>query len=489
MEFLALQAGLSALIRPELALQNDLSAVLREGRVLQGEVLQTLGGGSIVIGIGGHRVPAQAQVQMEPGQRFMFQVEMEGGALVLRILAGAQGGDLALLRALRAVVGHDLPLGALLAELRQTLAGTGSKTPPEGALGRLLGELGQHVFEPGESGAVLREQLQTSGLVFESRLREASLLRLAAPELARLAETLSSNLLAGLARGAGDGGPVEPGVLGRELRASLLAVLGPAASPASVQSLSGRELEALLHEALGRVLQGPGGRGLEGATAALAQLDLPGQGSGARHILLAALLGWDPAAVLGSGAADPAQNSPTTLVQDLKALLLQALAEAPEGPERQALTKTLAGLEAEQLLNLARRESREPMHWSLPVPDGEGWTTAHLFVRRDSEGHNRGEDVQETHRLTVSVDFSHTGPVRADLSLRPGALTMRIIVARQHVFERAQAALGELEEALGGSDRRVHLAVALDTSEASAAGSDLHDIRFLRDHHLMDLRG
>ena len=489
MELLALQSGLSALIRPELALQNDLSAVLREGRVLQGEVLQTMGGGSIVIGIGTHRVPAQAQVNLELGQRFLFQVELEGGTTVLRILAGSQGGELALLQALRSVVGQDLPLGALLGELRQSLLASGPAIQPGSVLDGLLAQLSQHVFEPGESGAALRDQLRTGGLMFESRLREASLRSLERPELGRLVKALGSSFLTELARGAGAGGPVDPKALGSELRAAILTLLGPGADPDTLRPLNGRQLEALLSEALARALRGSGAHGLEGAVAALAGLDLPSTGAAARQILLAALLGWDPSAVLGGAGPTAARTGLKALVGDLKAHLLRALAEVPEGPERQAVAKALAGIEAEQLLNLARRETGEPMHWSLPVPDGEGWTTAHLFVRRDSEGQERGEDAQESHRLTISVDFSHTGPVRADLVLRAGVLTMRILVAEQAVFERAQAALGDLEQALASGGRRVQLALALGTLESLAVDSGLHDIRFLREHHMMDLRG
>jgi len=87
------------------------------------------------------------------------------------------------------------------------------------------------------------------------------------------------------------------------------------------------------------------------------------------------------------------------------------------------------------------------------------------------------------------VEFSHTGPVRADLFLRADVLTMRIVVSRPEVLERARAALGELEAALEGGGRRVHLAVALASPDSLSVERDLNDIRFLREHHLMDLRG
>lgn len=487
MELFALQSVAPGLIRPEMAMQNDLSAVLREGRVLQGEVLQTLDGGSLMIGIGRHRVPARAHVKLEPGQRFLFQVESEAGAIVLRVLGGSGGGDSALLRALRSVVAQDLPLGALLGELQAALVASGPKAEGEGALARLLGQLGQHVFRPGSSGAALADLLQSGGLMFESRLREASLRALPQVELGRVAQTLRGNLLNTIGKAAGLGGPVDPQQLGAELRTALLAILGSDAGPELAHTLSGRELESRLSEALARILSQPA---LDAALTALARVNLPNTGPGVRYVLLAALMGWDPAAALSGSGAAAGRASLGELARDLKARLLRAFAETPGGPEREAIGRALAGLEAEQLLNLARRESREPMHWSLPVPDGAGWTTAHLFVRRDSDGARGAESgSDEGRRLTIAVEFQHTGPVRADLFIRPDALTMRILVSTEEVRDRAQAALGLLEQALAGKSRRLHLAVGLAAPEDLSVDAELQDIRFLREHHMMDLRG
>ncbi|HVS19689.1 MAG TPA: hypothetical protein VMT18_13880, partial [Planctomycetota bacterium] len=125
MDPVSLQASGHAALRPTIALTGDVSAVLREGRVLSGEVLQSFGGGSLLIGIGPHRVPAESQVELRPGERFLFQVEGQGAETTLRVLGEAGGGEPELLRALRAVLGQDQPLGRLIDELAARLSELG----------------------------------------------------------------------------------------------------------------------------------------------------------------------------------------------------------------------------------------------------------------------------------------------------------------------------------------------------------------------------
>jgi hypothetical protein len=125
----AVQSSAPGLIRPTIALQSDLSAVLREGRVLGGEVLQTLDGETLLIGVGRHRVPARTKVRMQEGHRFLFQVQLEHGEVVLRVLGDAGEQDSALLQALRRVVGQDAPVGELLQRLAAARRGPATGGP------------------------------------------------------------------------------------------------------------------------------------------------------------------------------------------------------------------------------------------------------------------------------------------------------------------------------------------------------------------------
>src|SRR5262245_49166835 len=116
MESVGISSAAGVAVRPAIALSSDLAAVLREGRVLAGEVLQTLDGGTLVLGIGGQRVPAESKVELPAGERFLFQVEEHDGELQLRIV-GRPLEEPVLLRALRASIGDELPMAKLLESL------------------------------------------------------------------------------------------------------------------------------------------------------------------------------------------------------------------------------------------------------------------------------------------------------------------------------------------------------------------------------------
>ena len=351
----------------------ELSALLRDGRVLAGEVLQTMTGG-VLLGIGRQRVPAQTNLQLEPGHHFLFQVEHAAEGILLRILGQGGGEESDLLRLLRQVIGEDRPIGELLAEIaarvRSSLAKPGGDP---GALRALLDALDGHVFRPGgpgahgADGAALRDLLGRAGLRYEALL------------------------LAAAARGAAP---------------------------------------ALL----------------------------------------------------------------TALARDLKGELLRHWLDLPEGALRDAVGRALAGLEAEQLLNLVRRQTGEPQVFGFPLPDGEGWTTAKLLVhpRRDREGgEGQDEDGADSgvHRLVLGVSFSRTGPVRADLVLTDRTLSARLTVTDAAVAERVRRDLRPLAESVSDGRRRVRLSVGLGTREDVEVGARPLDLQVFRDHPLMDVHG
>lgn len=348
--------------------QVELSTLLRDGRVLAGEVLQSMNGG-VLIGIGRHRVPAQTNLQLEPGHQFLFQVEHAGDNVVLRILGQGGGEESDLMRLLRQVIGEDRPIGTLLSELASRVRAELAKPngPDASGLRSLLDALGGHVFRPGEDGVALRELLARSGLRYEALL------------------------------------------LGASVR--------------------------------GGVAQ-----------------------------LLSALSG------------------------DLKAELLRSWTELPEGPLRDAVGRTLAGLEAEQLLNLVRRQTGEPLVFGFPLPDGEGWTTAKLLVhpRQEREGDEgsapEGSD-RGVHRLVLGVSFSRTGPVRADLVLTDRSLSARVQLTDPDLVQRVRRDLRPLAQSLGDGKRRVRLSVGLGRWEEVEVGTRPLDLQVFRDHPLMDVQG
>ena len=492
MDPLSLQAPNLGLVRPAIALQSDLSAVLREGRVLAGEVLQTFGGGAFLIGIGRHRVPAQGRVALEDGQRFLFVVEGEGAQLALRIVPETAHEEPQLLRALRGVLGADQPLGKLVEALLQALHAGGS----EQQLGERLAAL---LARSGSSAERMAAALSAGGpLVFEARLALAAALSLPAAEAAALGGELERWLAAGLLTttdGASLGARED---LVSKIRAALAELLGGSPQRAGRERAfsawlaaaegssrrSAHDLASLLEVAIGRSASGAD-RAL--LLANLRALNLPQLGRGLELLLLRSLLG---VGIIGQGTgAQRARRLAAGMQSELKAQLLEVAARSGPGLAREALAHTLDGLEAEQLLNVARQRAGEPLHWSLPVHEGGRWTTAHLYVQRssrDAEG-SASADPRSAWRLSLSVDLSGTGPVRADLSVCSDAVDVWLRASRQEVLEAFAAGIAELETRLASGGRRVavHLAPALPASQL--AEDSAADVRFLREHPLMDL--
>ena len=498
MEPLAIQA--SASLRPIPDPSSELSAVLREGRVLAGEVLQTLDGGTLLIGIGSHRVPAESHVEMQPGQRFLFRVEA-GDPLVLRVLASPPAvEEPALVRALRGALASVRPIGHLLAELAGALAAE----PAQGALGApaaagLRAALQAHLFRPALGGEGLRELLETSGLFHEGRLaRLAPHPEVASPGLApALREALLADLSAAV--GSGSGPAVTAGIAGA-LRQALLEVLAGGEGTRDAEALLTRwlgadgqasaiprDLARLLGLALSRLPQAAQHlAALERRMGpALEKLSAPEQERLLR--LLLELPERDPARAAGRAA-----RQLELIARDLKGELLGALGAFDDGPVRQAVARALAGVEADQLLELARRESREPLHWSLPLFDGERFATAHVLVRRLDDGGRQktaGGDEIDVHRVTLALELSGTGAVRADVIARPGAVAVRVLASRPSTLALLASMAHELEARLALGGRRVSLSVQRAAPEELRVEQDAMDVRFLRDHHLMDLSG
>jgi hypothetical protein len=173
MEPLSALSSTSPMPRPAPVVAPDLASVLRDGRVVQGEVLQSFGGGGVLVGIGRHRVPADAGADAKPGDRLWFAVRSAaGGAIALRALAGGDAGtDARVARALHALVGDVPPRALALATLAAALAAHAAGGHPTGVFAeRLRSELAAHAFRPGDGGAALADLVRSDGTEYEARL-------------------------------------------------------------------------------------------------------------------------------------------------------------------------------------------------------------------------------------------------------------------------------------------------------------------------------
>lgn len=252
-----------------------------------------------------------------------------------------------------------------------------------------------------------------------------------------------------------------------------------------------RELGSALREAAAR---GGLGERLGALARGLEQLlaRAGGPEGGAR---LLTRLGHGHEALLAAALAQGGRARAAELRESLKALLLGAeseLATRPETPAglREAVAQALAGLESEQLLNLARKGAGEPLLLSFPVPDGERWGTARLLVhpREARSGDEPGETPRPAH-LVLGLELSGLGPLRADLTLAPDRLAVQVLATRPEAARAIAAHLDELREALSATGRTVELGVRVGPRVDVEDGLDPLDTRYLREHQVMDVVG
>jgi hypothetical protein len=277
---------------------------------------------------------------------------------------------------------------------------------------------------------------------------------------------------------------VEPSGDGGELLRALRAVVG-----------EGRPLGELLFEAAETLRSAAERHELPPAlarlrTALLAQVFDPAHGGeGLRTLLFAAGLAHEAtlAAVLAGRAGRPELERARA---DLKALLLLGLAAAEgDAPVHEALARALDGLEAEQLVNLARERTGEALVFSFPFADGERWATARLLLPERRAREEGEEERERSLRITLGVELSALGPVRADLTLAPGTLFVRVTLVLPEVLARLEAGRALLVRALAGQGRAVELQLRLGTREEAEQGLRPLDARYLQDHHLMSVDG
>jgi hypothetical protein len=277
---------------------------------------------------------------------------------------------------------------------------------------------------------------------------------------------------------------VEPAGDGGELLRAGRAVVG-----------EGRALGELLFEAAEALRTAAATRELPPALARLhgallGQVFDPARGGdGLRELLFAAGLAHEAtlAAVLAGRAGRPELERARA---DLKALLLLGFDAAEGEPAvREALARALDGLETEQLVNLARERTGEALVFSFPVADGGRWATAHLLLPERRAQEDSEEESARSQRLTLGVELSALGPVRADLTLTPATLFVRVTLVEPRVLAALEAVRAPLVRALAGQGRAVELQLRLGTPAEAEQGLRPLDATYLQDHHLMSVDG
>lgn len=169
------------------------------------------------------------------------------------------------------------------------------------------------------------------------------------------------------------------------------------------------------------------------------------------------------------------------------ALVLESARSAPAVGE--ALGRQFAAAEFEQAWNATRRELGDPLVHNFLVPDGPD---AHATVQLVGDDREGGRDSgrrqgSESFYLTMGVDFSGLGPVRADVAVRSDQVALRLVIADPGTAQAVRAGARELEALLATGGRRVLLAVAEGSEEDASV--DGRRMGMAAEDHLMDVEG
>lgn len=461
-------------IRPVIATQG-LSPMLQEGRQIGGEVLERMGGGTVMVRLGEHRVPAEVGVDLQPGDRFRAVVERDGDRLVLRLVADGAAAETSLVQTVRALLGEERSVGEVLRELAVRLRAQLAATPDDAALRALLAEAQSRLTAPHADnlGRALSNAANADPLAYAVLLLAAS---------GEAGEGRASDSIAKLVAAlelAPDG--EELALLENAVRAALASIV-----PEQVGRLDSGGLERLVRafeQVLAKTLRALG-HGAERLAGRLRERGTEFMRGREGRLLAALLLGGAGGDSVRGRLADAAFRS---LGSGLRGQLVQFLLDAPEGPLREAASRALAALELEQVLNGARREHGEPLHLEFALPEARRDARADVFLRGDREGD--GQEDEDSSRAVVGVRFTRLGAVRADLSLRGGRLAVRLSVEDPEAVAPLTAALPELVERLHAEGREVFARVVEEPERIVDAVQESHDIAFLRESSLMDVEG
>lgn len=464
---------------------------IAESRLFAAEVLQLGDGGSVVLGVGRERIAATSQAGFEVGQKLLLRVRGFGASRVLELVSQELQGERGELVLHPQGLEENHPflllaqgqgLGELLGDLVQALESRGTRSPAQAS--ELAHTLGQFAFAPGDSGPKLAEHIANSGLSHEARTLARAFDSLPRAVQASAAEELISAAFTALE---------EPANV-----ASIRAALGEQLARLLTDTGALEQLHKIPHEAGDRA--GPAGRALrewigpalERATGTriaanvraqiVEQLLLARLSPRLAQAVLTALLGEQAALaiVLEPEAATKQERA----APDLKQWLSDAIDKLEPGPERAAVSAAFDSLEAEQFVALARASQGDGASWVLALRDGTGFVDARLVHRRleEREGDEAPSRKRPSERAVLGLEFSRTGPVRADLGLDGNVLHVRLGVSRGDVAEHLNATLEGLRARLEVSGRSVQLSVGVRAAdELRVPGPDI-------DAHLGDGR-
>lgn len=405
--------------------------------------------------------------------------------------SGDSRADAALERASRALSALDPEadgeVGTRLQELRDALARGAADGDPRAQ--RLLSRLDAMAFQPGRDGGSELAALNRMSHVARQLALLASATIAGVDSVEASKQALLDALLASASVSAGSPG-------GRAVAGGLEGLLAEIVGRSAGIQLRAHDAADVLREASARLLRGLVDRlesAREGGAAAGLQAALSGRASRSAidgalaRVLLHQQVSWAGGSGQASAYLDSLLHGALRSPQEVAAAMIAESGTADRAL-RDVIGRHLAAREFEHAWNVARREFGDPPAFGFAVPEGpDGFATVQVIGDQQGGRRGGGERKPGSCHVTVGVEFSGLGPVRADLAVRDDQVALRLVVARPDVAQELRFRAKELESSLALEGRRVLLAIA-DGSEAEAR-VDARRVGLKPEDHVMDLEG
>ena len=425
-------------------------------------------------------VHAADSIALQPGYRTLFELASGRARTKARGSSRASSDDAGLLATLRAALGAEEPLGRAFEQLARALeVGPIAESDVRERLRRALERCG---FVVGEDGEALARALRESGQSREARWLSAGFDELG-EQGTRRADRLAQALLSDWI----DSDDVEAfaAEIERGLRMELRAAAPDASERTTLERWFAGESVGDLPRSVGVLLE-----------RALAHTGA----SRLRDRLLESLQAFEldtlprplrTALVRALGRVSESRReapSVARLAEDLKQQLLLARGELARGPLLSAVVRTLAAIEAEQWINVARQAAHLSSHWSLPVRSGDSWSTAHLFVHRSYfRSTQAATGAPAARRMALALEAGELGIVQVELLVGSEELTLRVLAPSEASANALRARLPELERQLARGARALRTSVAVLEGDPPQALDPVRALSWLVDHNVVDM--
>ena len=166
--------------------------------------------------------------------------------------------------------------------------------------------------------------------------------------------------------------------------------------------------------------------------------------AGKRNVMQ--LIGLSHEAELAKGAPKRNLKSALLIIQKNLELLTEKEPEKYNEPMAKVVN-TIRNIELRQLSGLD--DGRAVKSWDIPVWNGQDETTAKIYVSRESEGKGGKGGKGGLTKVSLKVEMSSLGSVRAEFTASGKSISGTIYLAEEEYVKRAKEGLASLNEGLG----------------------------------------